>query len=88
MPFISCADLVALSMTCKKMKKLFDNLVQEGQIEAHFRSEVFKDIFRFSSYSQLVWFQKTLKYLSRDMINDRSNLLLTVRGEFGSFCFE
>ncbi len=45
-----------------------------------FQSELFDEIFRGGSYCQLVWFQKTLKYLSMTEMHQPSQIRIAALG--------
>ncbi len=87
MSFLSRADLVVLSMTCTAMQKIFSKwMISLGQgkeiLKALFRSELIDDLFRVGSFTQLVWFQKTLKYISKTKLNKSKQILVAIRGEY------
>ncbi len=67
MRHLSRADLVALSMTCKTMQRIFAKwMLFSGNMEnskARFQALLLDDIFGVGYFSQLVWFQETYKYL-------------------------
>ncbi len=82
MRYLSRADLVVLSMTCETLRKIFAKwLICNKEIsQAPFQSQVLDDIFLEGNFSQLVWFQKTLKYSSLNNMNLRQQMLIAAKG--------
>ncbi len=82
MRFLPCQDLVVLSMTCETLRKIFAKwLICNKEIsQAPFQSQVLDDIFLEGNFSQLVWFQKTLKYSSLNNMNLRQQMLIAAKG--------
>ncbi len=85
MRLLSRADLVVLGMTCSAMQKIFSRwmlcLDKKERSKARFQSELLDELFRVGCFSQLVWFQKTLKYLCRDKLNEKKKILLASKGD-------
>ncbi len=85
MRLLSRADLVALGMTCSAMQKIFSRwmlcLDEKERSKARFQSELLDELFRVGCFSQLVWFQKSLKYLCRDKLNEKKKILLASKGD-------
>ncbi len=49
-----------------------ENDISKAQFQAH----LLDDIFRVGCFSQLIWFQKSLKYLSKDKLNEKKRILV------------
>ncbi len=84
---LSRADLVALSMTCTAMQKMFMKWIlilgkKEKIWKARFQSELLEEIFHVGCFHQLVWFQKSLNYLSRTSLDQRKHILIAAKGDF------
>ncbi len=54
-----------------------ENDISKAQFQAH----LLDDIFRVGCFSQLIWFQKSLKYLSKDKLNEKKRILVAVKGD-------
>ncbi len=85
MRFLSRSDLVTLSMTCTTMQKTFQKwnigLGETKTSKAEFQSNLLDDIFRVGCFSQLVWFQENLKYLSAKDLNQKKKILVAAEGD-------
>ncbi len=80
--WLSRADLVILAMTCKSMQKIYVKwLLRLSQQKSQLQSDVLDDIFRWGSYSQLIWYQENLKYLLMKGLNDKKKILIAANGE-------
>ncbi len=85
MRFLSRSDLVTLSMSCSAMQKTFQKwMLGLGEMKtskAKFQSNLLDDIFRVGCFSQLVWFQEKLKYLSAKDLNQKKQILVAAEGD-------
>ncbi len=85
MRFLSLADLLTLSMSCTTMQKIFQKwMLGRGETKASkakFQSKLLNDIFRVGCYSQLVWFQENLEYLSMNKLNRKHHILVAAEGD-------
>ncbi len=85
MHFLARSDLVILSMTCKAMQKIFIkwklDTSQKKMTKGQFQGKLIEDLFRGGSFSQVLWFQKTLKYLLLTELDREKQILLAATGD-------
>ncbi len=71
-------------MTCTSMQKIFLNWMlslRKEVAKVQFQAALLRDIFRVGCFSQLVWFQETLKYISKTKLNKNEQILVAIEGD-------
>ncbi len=74
--FLSLADLLITSMTCKALRKLIIKSLDKQKV-----SKFQQGLLDEGSFEQLVWFQENLKYLSKTELNQKKQILVAFEGE-------